>query len=61
MKKVTLMVRLENEQRAFNAGYRAGFSKEIVGIFVPSMYVRFADKYRAGFKAGQFDYKVEKV
>lgn len=61
--KAQLMVQSRRKQKAFDAGYRDGFNGHGDGQFVPKEWfvLRMDEKYRAGWKAGQFDRKIEGV
>lgn len=50
---------LRNGQRAFDAGYSHGFSGQ--SEEVPQRFKQNAEMFRAGFKAGQFDKKIERI
>jgi hypothetical protein len=50
---------LRNSQRAFDAGYSYGFHNQPEKV--PYRFRNNAEMFRAGFKAGQFDKKVEKI
>lgn len=62
MSKFSVVMRdLAKGQQSFEAGYRDGFQATVAMIFIPAQWVKYGEKYRAGFMSGQHDYKIEKL